>query len=468
MNRPTTDAPPLLFRGGIPGALAPFGVFLAGVSWLGLSGAPDEIGFWPILLAALSTGLLLARDPARYADAVIDGMSRRIVMVMVMAWLLAGVLGVLLRESGLVASLVWLAGLGGVSGGGFVAVAFLICAVFSTATGTSLGTILVCAPLLYPSGAVLGADPGFLIGAILAGATFGDNVSPISDTTIASATTQDADLGGVVRSRMRYALPAGAVAVLIFVLFGGGESAGVEAGALAGDPAGLPMLLIPALVLRTLLRRRHLVEGLIYGILGAALLGMVTGRFAAGDLFGVDSANFISTGLVLDGMRRAIGVSIFTILLMGLVGGLESAGLIERLVGWVRARANRPGAAEWWIFGAVSGATALTTHSVVAIVTVGDLAKEVGGGAGIGAYRRANLLDVVVCTYPFLLPFFIPTVLAASMTGDIAGMPRLSPWEAGLHNVHSWALLVVIIGAIATGWGRGPLDEPSAEEPAES
>ncbi len=91
----------------------------------------------------------------------------------------------------------------------------------------------------------------------------------------------------------------------------------------------------------------------------------------------------------------------------------------------------------------------------MAILTVGPLAKEVGEGAGLGPYRRANLLDVTVCTYPFLLPFFIPTILASSMTADVALMPRVPIVQVGLHNVHSWGLLVVLLAAIASGWGRG-------------
>ncbi len=61
--------PALDFRGGAAGALAPFLLFLAGVGWLGLSGAPDETGFWPVLLAALTLGLLLARDKRAYSEA---------------------------------------------------------------------------------------------------------------------------------------------------------------------------------------------------------------------------------------------------------------------------------------------------------------------------------------------------------------------------------------------------------------
>ena len=456
-SRPTpSSAPgsepdtPLVFRGGWLGALTPFVVFLGGVSWLGLSGAPDETGFGPILIVALGVGVLLSRDPARYAEAVIDGMSHRIVMLLVLAWLLAGVLGVVLRDSGLVDALVWAASTTGVRGGGFAVATFLVCAVFSTATGTSLGTILVCAPLLYPAATALGADPAFAIGAILAGATFGDNVSPISDTTIASATTQDADLGGVVRSRMRYALPAAAAAIVVFALFGGAAGSGGSLSS-SGDPTGLVMLAVPAAVLGLLLRRAHLVVGLFAGIGFGVVLGVVLGRFGISDLLGIDPDNFIATGIVLDGMRRAFGVSIFTILLMGLVGGLTASGLLDRLITWVEARANNARGAEWWMFGSISGATMLTTHSAVAILTVGSLAKEVGGNAGVGPYRRANILDVTVCTYPFLLPFFIPTILAASMTAGVDGMPRISPWEAGLHNVHSWGLLLVLVASIAIG-----------------
>ncbi len=71
-------------------------------------------------------------------------------------------------------------------------------------------------------------------------------------------------------------------------------------------------------------------------------------------------------------------------------------------------------------------------------------------------YRRANLLDLTVCIYPFILPYCIPTVLASSMTtsGAEVGLPHLAPLQIGLVNFHSWALLLVTVVAIATGFGR--------------
>jgi Na+/H+ antiporter NhaC len=447
----------LRFYGGNAGALAPFVLFLAGVAWLGLSGAPDERGFWPILLAALALGLGLARDRTHYAETVIDGMSRPIVMLMVMAWILAGVLGAVMNASGFVDALIWIAARLALTGAAFVVATFVICAIVSTATGTSLGTILICSPLLYPTGALLGADVAVLAGAIIGGATFGDNISPVSDTTIASATTQEADIGGVVRSRLRYALVAAAVAVAVYLAIGDASAPiGAGGGTLQGTPVGLPMLIAPAVTIALLLRSRHLIEGLIAGILAAIGIGLAVGLLSPAQLLYIDVDNFIAAGLVLEGMERGIGVSVFTILLMGLVAALEASGIVARVVAIAARRARTARGAELWIFAAVSAVVLLTTHSVVAILTVGRFARQTGTAFGIDRYRRANILDITVCTYPFLLPFFIPTILMSSTTASAAdlGVPRVSAFQAGLYNVHSWALLAVVIVAIVTGWGR--------------
>jgi len=445
----------LQFRGGWVGALAPFALFLAGVTWLGLSGAPDERGFWPILLAALTAAMLLARDRQTWAGVVLRGMSQPIVMLMIMAWMLAGVLASFMNASGFVESLVWAGRMIGMEGGGFVAVSFLICCLVSTATGTSLGTIILCAPLLYPAAASLGADPVILMGAILGGATFGDNISPVSDTTIASASTQGADIGGVVRTRLRYALPSAAVALALFVYFGGNGS-GTGSTLEIGGPAGLPMLAAPLLVVILLMGRIHLLEGLLTGILAAAVLGLILGIIEPAQILHLDLENYTAKGLIIDGMERGIGVSVFTLLLMGLVAGLEASGIVARLVDATSGRAKSARGVEMWMFAMASAAVLLTTHSVVALLSVGGFAQKAGLKFGIGAYRRANILDMTVCTYTFIVGYCIPTVLAASMTsvGASVGLPHLSPLQIGLVNFHSWALLAMTLIAIATGYGR--------------
>jgi Na+/H+ antiporter NhaC len=155
-------------------------------------------------------------------------------------------------------------------------------------------------------------------------------------------------------------------------------------------------------------------------------------------------------------MERGIGVSVFTLLLMGLVAGLEASGIVARLVDATSGRASTARGVELWIFATASLAVLLTTHSVVALLAVGRFAQQAGVRFGIGPYRRANILDMTVCTYPFIVGYCIPTVLAASLTttGAEAGLPHLSPLEIGLVNFHSWALLAMTLFAIVTGYGR--------------
>jgi Na+/H+ antiporter NhaC len=433
--------------------------------------APDERGFWPIQLAAIAAGLLLAKDRNRYCNALVEGMAQPIVGLMVMAWMLAGVLGTLMGATGFIQTLVWLAYKAHLVGGGYVGAAFLICCVVSTSTGTSLGTILLCGPLLYPAGTSLHAGAASLMGAILAGATFGDSISPMSDTTIASSGTQNADIGGVVRSRLKYVIPAGVVAAVILFATGNDVVTTSSATALniAGNARSLPMLLVPLLVVGLLLARRHLIEGLLVGVMASTALGLAIGLLKPSQLVYIDSTHFIARGLILDGMQRAVGVSIFTLLLIGLVATLKATELMERLIAFARRHAHTPRGAEFWIFGSVSAAVLLTTHSVVAMLTVGDFAKETGERMGLSAYRRANLLDMTVCTYPFALPYFIPTILAASATASGAdfGMPKLSPWTVGIHNAYSLILFVVVMVAMVTGYGRTEAQPTSRSAAAE-
>ncbi len=457
---PAPPPAPLTFYGGLAGALAPFAAFLSGVAWLALNGAPDEKGFWPILLGALMLGLLLAKDRERYAEAMLDGMSERVVMVMLCAWLFAGVMGAVLSAGGLVTGLAWASRTVGLGGGAYVAATFLTTAIVSTATGTSFGTILLCGPILYPAGGAAGAMPAALMGAVLAGSTFGDSMSPVSDTTIASSGTQRVDIGGTVRSRLKYAVPAGLVALVASALLGGGGPvsnivAQTASDAAPSSPNGLVLLLSPALVIAMLLRRTHLITALLTGVATAVVIALALQLVTPYDLLHIAPGTFGATGVLVDGMQRAIGVSVFTLLLVALVGTLQATDVLDRLVQASQRRAHSPRAAEGWMVGVVSAAVLLTTHSVVAILAVGEFARQTGERFGIDGYRRANLLDLTVCTWPFLLPYFLPTILtaSASRSGEAFGMPPLAAGTVGLYNTYAWALVAMVLFAVITGYG---------------
>ena len=451
--------PRLEFYGGTLGALLPFGAFIVGVIAIALSGAPDERGFWPILLFALAIGLVLCKDRTAFSETVISGMSQQIVMIMITAWLLASSIGVLMTQTGFVEALIWLANLLHVQAVGIVIITFIICCIVSLSTGSSFATILICSPLLYPTGGLLGAYLPALAGAIIAGATFGDFIAPISDTTIASALSQKADIGDTIKSRVKYILPAGALALLGFILIALLKPQVMTVATVSeigGDPKGLPMLLVPAVIIYLFLKKKHLLHGLLFGLVFGTVLGLVSGLLPLKSVLILDLENYVAKSFIIDGINRALGLSIFTILLMGLVATLKASGLLNKLVDTATKRAKTKHQGEGWIAGIMSLAVLLTTHTVVAILMVTDFTKKTGERLEISSIRRANLLSLIGCVFPFILPYFIPVVLMANMTstGGEFDIPKVSPIDVGLHNFMSWGLLVMTVITLFFNWRK--------------
>ena len=465
-----TKLPKLNFYGGAWGALFPFLVFVCGVIFIALSGAPDERGFWPILILALGIGLILCKQRTSFSEVVISGMSQRIVMIMITAWVLASIIGVLMTLTGFVEALIWLSNQLQLSGSGFIIATFIICCIVSLSTGSSFATILICSPLLYPSGGVLGAHLPTLAGAIIAGATFGDFIAPISDTTIASALSQDAEIGTTIKSRLKFIIPAALFALICFfiVAYYHGVQMESDKTTAIGNPKGLPMLLVPAFIIYLFLKGKHLFHGLLFGLLFGTLLALGIGLLPISEIISLDLENFTAKSFVIDGINRAIGLSIFTILLMGLVATLKASGLMDSLVDFAAAKVKNEKQAEGWIATIMSMAVLLTTHSIVAILMVTDFTKKTGLQFDTSNTRRANLLSMVACIFPFMLPYFIPVILMANMTntGEDYNIPSVSAIDIGLYNFMSWGLLLILLITLFFGWGRTELlkKEKNAEE----
>lgn len=435
---------------------------------IALSGAPDERGFWPILLLALAVSLLLSKDKTLFSEKVIKGMSEPIVMIMITAWILASIIGVLMTISGFVDALTWVASQLDLGGVGFIITAFVICCIVSLSTGSSFATILICSPILYPSGGMLGAHLPTLAGAILAGATFGDFFAPISDTTIASTLSQDAKIGPTVKSRFKYIVPAALLALIAFFISASlnqSDTLSIDQ-ALQGDPSGLPMLLVPILIIYLFLKGKHLVHGLMMGLIFGVVLGLVLGLLKMDQIISLDLDNMVAKSFVIDGINRAVGLSFFTILLMGLVATLKASGLIQYLVAFAEGSSKSPRAGEAWIAGTTAASVLLTTHSVVAILMVSEFVSTTGKKIGIRPIRRANILSLVVCVFPFLLPYFIPVILMANTTNSGAefGIPAVNPFAVGMHNFVAWGLLLMTILTLVFGYGRKRDMEVSSEE----
>ncbi len=270
------------YRFGKAGSLAPL-VAAVMIMWAAISQS-NVNGYVLAFFAALLTGVVFAKDEKAYGEALVYGLSKPMFAVIVLAVILAAVSGRLISASGAVQTIAAYVVAAGFTGKLFVAAAFLITCLLAFATGTSVGTYFVVIPILFPVGVMAGAAPEYMIGAIVSGAAFGDNLGPISDTTIASSATQHADLGTVVKTRMRYSLPAAAGALILFLLFSGTTEGGSAAGT-ADDPANplsLIMLVVPVVIIVLCMLRKHLITALSWGILSGIAAGLISGIYKIG------------------------------------------------------------------------------------------------------------------------------------------------------------------------------------------
>ncbi len=173
------------------------------------------------ILVGLIIGMFFVRGNWKtYANTIFEGMTQPVAVTAIVAWIWAGMFAQLLQDGGFVGGLVWLADAAGVGATLFPAITFVLAAVFTTGIGTGYGSSVAFVGLFFPAGILLGANPVLLFGAILSGAIFGDNLAPVSDTTIVSAVTQDADIGGVVASRFKYVIVAAVVAFAGYIVAG--------------------------------------------------------------------------------------------------------------------------------------------------------------------------------------------------------------------------------------------------------
>lgn len=466
----------LQFRGGMFMSLVPVVIFFAfcAVMFIGLKAFNMEAlamaGF-----VALLIGGVFCKSYTKFWDAAIKGISSISSVSVIVIFFVIGMFSALMKTSGLSGGFVWLANAVGVKGGIFVAFVFFATCIIATATGSSIGTMFTAFPIFFPAGVVLGCSPMFLAGAIVSGAIFGDNLAPISDTTIASASTQQfrngrpADVGGCVRSRLKYSAVAGGVALVLYAILGGigGVYQGGEIEALS-NPKSLFMLIPVIIMLIVATKTRNIFQGLFVGLVLGIITGLALGLFPPSAIFANDPEHNEITGFLVEGVASMLGTVGLVIAVFGIMGVITEAGMLDFIVDKIlRSKlASTPRGAEFAsligisltdiIFGGVSS---------VCILTFGPVLNKVGAARGIHPYRRANLLDAVGNSIPACIPFMSVFVfIGSALTG-------LSPIMVAGGALYAVTLFITICVAIATGWGRryeGPKGEELKDAPAQT
>mgnify|MGYP001167213970 FL=1 len=407
---------------------------------------------------ALLVGGVFCTSYTKFWDAAIKGISSITSVSVIVIFFVIGMFSALMKASGLSGGFVWLANTIGMNGGLFVAFTFFATCVVSTATGSSIGTMFTAFPIFFPAGVVLGGSPMFMAGAIVSGAIFGDNLAPISDTTIASSSTQQfkdghpADVGGVVSSRLKYSAVAALISVVLFAVLGGmgGTYQGgtIEA---AASPVSLIMLIPVIIMLIVATKSRNIFAGIGVGLLLGLIVGLAAGLFTFQDVFANDPANNAAVGFLISGVQGMLGTVGLVIAVFGIMGVLTEAGMLDYMVEAIlnSKAATTPRGAELIcmlgislctiIFGGVTSAS---------ILTFGPVLNKVGSAKNIHPYRRANLLDGTANSIPAIIPFMSVFVfIGAALTG-------LSPMVVAGGTIYAFALFGVFLFAVITGWGR--------------
>ena len=445
------------FRGGMFGLILPFLVLFAGIIMLSVGGKAMPMAFWAPTLAAVLTALIMAKKPTQCADLLIKGMSSEMVSIMLMAWFLAGIVAQLMKETGLIQGLIWLSIKVGISGAFFPLITFICGSLLSTATGTALGTVIALAPILYPVGVAMGANPPVMLAAIVSAAYFGDNIAPVSDTTIASAYSQGVDVSDVVRSRLKYAFLAAAIACIGFIIFGGTGANAQPDLSFVGDvaPNGLVMLVVPALLIVMMYKGVHLIVALMSAGSIGIVIALLFKLMPLGRLLVVDMDAFTVGGVLVEGIQSLIDIAVFAMLLMGLINLLDKGGFFEWMMNALSRFTKTPRSAEFVVAIIDIILCALTVANSVVIVMEGPIAKRLlVEKHKIAPDRSANILDAVSCCAMCLIPYSFAPLLAYMFAGGSGAPVNFSINSVVLYSFHGWALGLVMFVSILTGFGR--------------
>lgn len=453
----------LEFRFGVVGKYIPV---LIAIIFILIAGTHQSNvnGYCLAFFAAVVISAPFAKDLNAYGNAAVSGLGRSIFAVISVAVILAAISGKLVSSSGLISSLAYLVIQSGMNGGVFAAICFLICCLLSMSTGTSVGTNVVSFPILFPIGVLAGANPAVMAGALVSGALFGDNLAPISDTTIASANTQEATMGGVVRTRIWYSIPAAVLTFLTILIFGGSGQTAAAAADLNFNAKSLLMLLVPAIVITCCLLKQHLLVSLSFGILAGILIGVISGLYGIQDIFGFPGGWTVD-GIFINAITGTVGTVFMLYGVFMLLGIMQSSGVIDDISALLSklARGKRSTEAitglSVGIMGWITGVTA------VGMVAMGDVIRQLGEKFGVNKYRRANLMDCGGLALTALAPWTVHAVLPASLANGNADV-ALTPLSIVTHNYYCIILVVIMILAVITGYGAK--NDPDASKKEQS
>lgn len=358
---------------------------------------PITVAFLVASIYAVATtkGLSLNDRIIQYSS----GAANKNIMMMIWIFILAGAFAQSAKAMGAIDATVNLT-LHLLPGSLLLAGVFLASCFISLSIGTSVGTIVALVPVAVGIASKTDVGIPFMTALVIGGAFFGDNLSFISDTTIASTRTQGCQMRDKFKMNMLIALPAAILVFAYYIFYGNNVEALTSANVIEWGKV-IPYII----VLVTAIAGLNVMLVLLLGIISTGIIGMAYGTF---DLFGW----FGSMGQGITGMGELI---IITLMAGGMLELIRFNGGVDYILHKLTKKVNGKRGAEFSIAALVSLANMCTANNTIAIITVGPLAAEIADQYKIDKRRSASILDIFSCVIQGIIPYGAQMLIAAEL-----------------------------------------------------
>ena len=402
-------------------ALIPFAVFIflyLGVGII-LETSGTEMAFYQlpapvaIIVGVVVAFIIFKGSIEEKFSQFAKGCGNENILIMCFIYLFAGAFATVAKSMGGVDSTVNL-GLSFIPAQYITAGLFVIAAFISIATGTSMGTISTVAPIAIATAEKAGLNMTLIVAAIIGGAMFGDNLSVISDTTIAATRTQNCELKDKFKVNFYIALPAAVLTFVLLIIFGKPETIVPIQKLDYNIVKVIPYILVLGLAVSGF----NVFLTLGVGTVVAGVVGM-----AYGDLTPLTFAQNIYAGFT--GMNEIFLLSMFTGGLAHMVtqhGGLQC--ILEKIQSVVKSEKS----AQIGISAIAAAADMAVANNTVAIIITGPIAKELSRKYKVDPRKSASLLDIWTCIFQGFIPYGAQILLAGSLTAGAVSPLALFPF----------------------------------------
>ncbi|EJD5652853.1 Na+/H+ antiporter NhaC family protein [Staphylococcus pseudintermedius] len=411
-----------------PWALIPLVVFIS--IFLGAGIITKDFTFMPLNVAAI-IGVVVALMMNRRETFMskVEVFARQAghanIVLMMFIFLLAGAFSKTTEAMGGVTSIVNL-GLSFIPQNFLIVGLFIICMFISISMGTSVGTVAAIAPVGFGISEATEIPAAFAMATVVGGAMFGDNLSMISDTTIAAVRTQKTQMSDKFKVNFRIVVPGAIVTIFVLWWLSHGYDVTQTKTYDFEWVKVVPYLLVLILAVIGI----NVVLVLLGGILLSSLIGLIDGSFNLGGLLKAAS----------EGVLGMQDIAMIALLIGGMIGLVEHHGGITWLLNFVKQRVKTRRGAELGIASLVSVADISTANNTISIIMAGPLAKDIAEEYDIDPRKSASLLDIFGSAFQGFVPYS-PQLIAA------AGVASISPVTLLPYSIYP--VMLAICGIIA-------------------